>query len=242
MYAREINGEEHTLGVSGKLIMNALVMYDHQTMTLWSQFLGQGVKGLQKGVKLDIVPVTHTRWSAWREIHPQTLVLDKRGRYRSDSYASYYLDCSAGVLGVARPDERLDHKAMVVGVQVNGRAKAYPFQVLLDRPIVNDSVATEDILVFLERGTDTALVHDRTVEGRTLTFGPSPEGTGARALLVDVETGTRWLALTGLAVAGPLKGKVLERAPSHLSFWFAWNDWHPDTQLYEAPASPPAGR
>ena len=31
--------------MSGKLIMNALVMYDHQTDTLWSQFLGEGVKG-----------------------------------------------------------------------------------------------------------------------------------------------------------------------------------------------------
>ena len=25
--------------------MNALVMYDHQTDTLWSQFLGKSVKG-----------------------------------------------------------------------------------------------------------------------------------------------------------------------------------------------------
>ena len=77
MYAREIGGAEHTFGVSGKLIMNALVMYDHQTGTLWSQFLGQGVKDPQIGVMLESVPVTHTRWSAWRETHPDTLVLDK---------------------------------------------------------------------------------------------------------------------------------------------------------------------
>ena len=43
VYAREIEGVEHTFGVSGKLIINALVMYDHQTNTLWSQFLIQGV-------------------------------------------------------------------------------------------------------------------------------------------------------------------------------------------------------
>ena len=43
MYGREINGRVHTFGVSGKLIMNALVMYDHQTDTLWSQFLSRGV-------------------------------------------------------------------------------------------------------------------------------------------------------------------------------------------------------
>ena len=84
MYAREIDGEEHTFGVSGKLIMNALVMYDHQTRSLWSQFLGQAVEGPQQGVKLDFVPVVHTRWSLWRDAHPDTLVLDKASRYRSD--------------------------------------------------------------------------------------------------------------------------------------------------------------
>ena len=39
MYGCEVNRELHTFGVSGKLIMNALMMYDHQTRTLGSQFL-----------------------------------------------------------------------------------------------------------------------------------------------------------------------------------------------------------
>ena len=233
MYAREIGGAEHTFGVSGKLIMNALVMYGHQTGTLWSQFLGQGVKGPQIGVMLESVPVTHTRWSAWRETHPDTLVLDKGGRYQSDSYASYYRGRGAGVLGETRKDERLHHKSMVVGVDVDGHTKAYPFEALLDMPVLNDSFADQDILAFLERETDTALVYRREVDGRTLTFRPTPQGSGALSVLVDSETGSSWLALTGLAVDGPLKGKSLERAPSHLSFWFAWNDWNPDTELYQ---------
>ena len=100
-------------------------------------------------------------------------------------------------------------------------------------PVLNDSFADQDILVFLERETDTALVYRREVDGRTLTFKLSPKGSGALSVLVDSETGSDWLALTGLAVDGPLKGKILERAPSHLSFWFAWNDWNPDTELYQ---------
>ena len=43
MYARDIAGQELNFGVSGKLIMNALVMFDRQTETLWSQFLGEAV-------------------------------------------------------------------------------------------------------------------------------------------------------------------------------------------------------
>ena len=49
----------------------------------------------------------------------------------------------------------------------------------------------------------------------------------------DQQTGSTWQAITGRAVAGPLAGNALERLPSHYSFWFAWSDFHPDTELYE---------
>ena len=233
MYAREIDGEEHTFGVSGKLIMNALVMYDHQTRTLWSQFLGEAVKGELTGVKLDFIPVTHTTWSLWTEAHPDTLVLDKNGRYQFDTYDSYYRGGSAGVLGETSYDGRLERKALVVGVDIDGTAKAFPFQVLLEQPVVNDSVGSEDVLVYFDRSPDTALVYDRTVDGRSLSFTLADEGTGLQAVLVDNETGSKWMAFTGRAIEGELKGKTLDRSLSHLSFWFAWKDWNPDTELYE---------
>ena len=233
MYSRIVQGEEHTFGVSGKLIMNALVMYDHQTRSLWSQFLGRSVKGEFTGLSLDFVPVTHTTWSAWLDTHPDTLVLDKGGRYQRDTYDSYYRGNAAGVIVESQPDFRLHRKALVVGVDFDGSTKAYPFDDLQTVPTVNDTFGGQDILVFLERGTDTALVFDRAVDGELLTFEVHQEGPGTQALLRDLETGSTWMALTGVAVDGPLKGVVLERVPSFLSFWFAWSDWNPDTELFE---------
>ena len=232
MYAREIGRKEHTFGVSGKLIMNALVMYDHQTRTLWSQFLGTGVKGPQAGVELEFVPVIHTTWSLWVNAHPNTRVLDKGGRYAFDSYEFYYKDGKPGVIGEARKDPRLPRKALVVGVEVGDSTKAYPFHLLAEEGIVNDTVDGAGVLVYMDRPTETALAYDRRVDGKALTFRSSGDGEGAEATLIDDETGTTWIALTGLAVEGPLKGKRLERALSHLSFWFAWKDWNPETELY----------
>ncbi len=233
MYAREIDGREHTFGVSGKLIMNALVMYDHQTRTLWSQFLGSGVQGDLAGTELEFVPVTHTTWAAWKEAHPDTKVLDKGGRYRRDSYTSYYGSGSAGVLGEATKDDRLDRKDLVVRIDLDGNAKAYPFEELLRQPVINDMVGGRDIFIYMDRATETALAYSRVVDGRMLTFRLQNAGSGPQARLADDETGSSWIALTGVAIEGPLKGQVLERAPSHLSFWFAWKDWNPDTELYE---------
>jgi hypothetical protein len=235
VYVREIDGALHTFGVSGKLIMNALVMYDHQTRTLWSQFLGQGVEGPLAGTRLEFVPVNHTQWRLWRDAHPDTLVLDKGGRYQSDVYAGYYGSGAAGVLGEASRDGRLPSKELVVGVAVGGQTRAFPLGALKSRPVVNDSLAGEELLVFLERETDTAIVYRRVVEGDPLTFELYREGSGALSALVDAETGTKWAAMTGTAFEGPLKGVTLDRVDSHLSFWFAWKDWHPETSVLGEP-------
>jgi hypothetical protein len=238
VYGREIEGQVHTFGVSGKLIMNALVMYDHQTRTLWSQFLRKGVKGPLAGVELEFVPVTQTNWSLWRELHPDTLVLDKNGRYQRDSYASYYFDGSAGVIGETIKDNRLGRKELVLGIDVGEKTKAYPLAVLDGDVIINDSVGDRDILVYLDSSTGTALVYDRVVDGRAMSFQPEGEASGANAILVDKETGTRWMAFTGRAIEGELTGAILGRVVSHLSFWFAWTDWNPETELYGASRAP----
>ena len=232
MYSRTIGDEEHTFGVSGKLIMNALVMYDHQTRTLWSQFLRKGVEGELKGVELDVIPVTQTTWATWKELHPDTKVMSTGGLGRYDNYNGYYMSNRNGVIGQSFEDDRLNNKQLVVGVDFNGVTKAYPTATLLNNPVVNDDVGGQPALVYMDGPTGTALVFDRTVDGRTLTFSIDGEENGIQTKLVDEETGTIWSAFSGLAVKGELSGTRLERLPSHLSFWFAWTDWYRDTELY----------
>ena len=52
--------------------------------------------------------------------------MDKKGGYRSDGYSSYYTDGRTGILGQKENDPRLFAKDLVVGVIINGQAKAYP--------------------------------------------------------------------------------------------------------------------
>ena len=229
MYSREINGQLHTFGVSGKLIMNVLVMYDHQTRTLWSQFLSRGVEGELEGVALDVIPATQTTWGAWKQLHPDTKFLDL---FRSDPYDQYYVDSRPGVIGERNTDDRLSTKDLVVGVNFDGTPKAYPLDELQSQPALNDSVAGRDALIYFDNPSGTALVYDRSVDGRSLNFKMDPDTSGVLTTLVDEETGSRWMAFTGLAVEGELKGRQLQRIPSHLSFWFAWTDWNPKTELF----------
>lgn len=229
MYAREIGGQEYSFGVSGKLIRNVLVMYDRQTESYWSQLLGEAVEGEMKGTKLGFLPSWMMTWEAWKELHPDTLALEK-GRFGSsqDTYESYYRSGAAGVIGETITDDRLYTKEFVVGVELEDFAIAYPFGALNEEPIINDTVAGNNLLVVFDRDTAAAAVFERNVTGRTLTFDNTPE----RLTLIDAETGSLWDALTGLATAGPLEGTSLRRVKSTTSFWFGWKDFHPETAVY----------
>ena len=212
--------------------MNALVMYDHQTKSLWSQFLGQAVRGEFEGTKLEFVPALMTEWATWLELHPDTKALDKGGRMAYDPYTSYYRSGQAGVLGETVRDDRLPTKEFVIGLENDGEAIAYPYRVLSETPVINDTFQDVPIVVVLDPESVTGVVFHREVEGQILTFEVAEDqGTGSLEI-VDQETGSRWVALTGKAVEGPLVGGELQRFRAHLAFWFSWKDYYPHTEVY----------
>lgn len=230
MYAREIEGQVYSFGVSGKLIMNVLVMYDRQTDSLWSQLLGEAVEGPMTGAKLEFVPAEQTTWEDWVGRHPHSRVLVKGYRGARDSYSSYYLSSSAGVLGETRIDERLYVKEFVIGVEHEGEAVAYPYRLLSETPVVNDQVGDLPVVVIFNPRTAAGLVYTRSVDGRALTFEAEGEDH-----LRDLETGSLWDLHTGRALSGPAEAGQLTRVKSTSSFWFGWKDWHPATRVYEEP-------
>jgi hypothetical protein len=227
VYSRIIDGEEYTFGVSGKLIMNVLVMYDRQTGTLWSQLLGEAVEGELQGTKLEFLPSLQTTWADWKAQNPDTLALRKGYFGARDPYDSYYASGRAGVIGESTQDDRLYVKEFVVGVEINNEPVAFPFSLLNDEPVVNYEVGGEPVLVVFNAETGTGVVYEREVDGQLLTFS-RVEGT----IIMDAETGTEWNGLTGEALEGQLAGSTLSRVKSTSSFWFGWKDWYPDSEIY----------
>jgi hypothetical protein len=181
---------------------------------------------------LEIVPSVQTTWQQWLQLHPDTLVLDKRGGYQFDSYEGYYAGSSAGILGESNKDDRLPRKELVLGAVHNGAAKAYPFGAITDQRVINDSFGGDDVVITFDGGSETGAIFKRTVDGRPLTFRDGGVNDLGVMLIKDQETGSTWQAFTGQAIEGPMAGKTLEKLPSHYSFWFAWSDFHPATELF----------
>jgi hypothetical protein len=212
--------------------MNGLVMYDHQTDSLWSQVTGSSISGDFENTSLRHLAALQTTWAAWVGEHPETLVLDKSGSrmYESDPYASYYKNDSAGLFGESNIDTRVGPKEFVAGLKIGHTAKAYPFRELAKTPVVNDIAGSRSIVVVFDSDAETAIVFNRKVNGNVLRFRAGD--TSDSEFFIDSGTGSKWSKRSGKAVEGPLENYQLEQVPSTTLFWFAWSDFHPDTDVY----------
>lgn len=169
-FARAVQGKERSFGVSGLLYNSDVLLYDRESGSLWSQILGKAVTGAAKGTKLEIVPTAHTSWEDWVARHPRTLVLsDDTGfarDYSRDPYAGY--DANPVILfPVANSSSRFDTKEVVLGLELDGRYKAYPFAELdkIEGELV-DRIAGREVRIVYDPKHRTA--HVRDMSGREL--------------------------------------------------------------------------
>jgi len=95
--------------------------------------------------------------------------------------------------------------------------------------VLNDTFEGLDIVVAFDRSKGTTAIFDRTVDGELLTFSEGPESRE----MIDDDPGTVWSKLTGIAVDGVLAGRRLKPVLFFNSFWFAWSDFYPNTELFE---------
>ena len=211
-------------------------MYDRETNSRWSQFLGRAVDGPKRDAELTFVSSVIVSWGAWKAEHPDTLFLDTGSSGRPyDTYEEYYLDPDLiGAYGETNPDRRFDRKDIVLGVAIDYQARAYALGDLFRRKVINDNLGETSVAAVFDERSGLAAVFERTVADRSLTLGQGDEPLQ----MIDEETNSVWNKLDGVAIAGPLKGERLTMIPSFQLFWFAWSDFYPDTTVYRPPQSP----
>ncbi len=149
MYSRNVGEKELSFGVSGMLYKANVLMYDHQSESLWSQVKNQAVTGPMTGTGLRVLPSTLTTWEKWRKKHPKTMVLSlKTGyarNYSRDPYADYYRS-RRGMFGFFKElVSDYPGKELVAGVVLNGAAKAYPLAELRKTKRLSDTLGGQKL-------------------------------------------------------------------------------------------------
>ena len=185
--------------------MRAMTWWDHKTESVWSQPWGTAIRGPLEGTRLSQIPAGIVPWAAWQAEHPETLVLDLPG-YGGRRFSSDF----------------------VIGIALGEHAKAYPFEITSEEAVVNDQVGEFPILLLVDAETKAVHAFLRKAMDADLVFALQ-EGR-----LVDLQTGSIWDATKGIAIDGALRGEVLQKVPYITSFDWAWEDFYPHTEFFQA--------
>ena len=121
---------------------------------------------------------------------------------------------------------------LVVGVEIDGQARAYPLQFIGYHHQVRDTVAGRPILVTYCTVCRTGRVFDPRVRGHAETF----RLVGMdhfNAMLEDRSTGSWWRQANGEAVVGPRKGDRLAELPSQQVTLARWLSMHPHSLVMQ---------
>jgi len=245
-YDRRVNDEVLDFGVSGLLRNSDMVMFDRQTDSWWQQLTGIGLVGDYAEVVLEFVPSQVISFGQFSERYPDGLVMSRdTGHSRSygrNPYEGYDSGSMRPFLFNGEIDDRLDSGvAHVLATDINDMAKAYPFDLIREDGVVNDTIGDTSIVIFYQSGVATALgesiidnardigtagMYDATVGGQTLTFTSNEDGT-----FTDDQTSSTWNGF-GEAIEGELVGTELEWIHAFPHFWFAWAAFYPETDVY----------
>lgn len=122
-----------------------------------------------------------------------------------------------------------DEDGLVIGVEVNGERRAYPFQVLVWHEIVNDVIQGKPMIITYCPLCGTAIAFEREINGEIYEFGVSGLLYNSDLLMYDRTTDSLWSQITGEAVAGELTLTQLPFYPSEIMTWSDWKETYPDS-------------
>ncbi len=131
--------------------------------------------------------------------------------------------------------EYLHSDDLVLGVVINGEARAYPHNIGWWHEIVNDKIGNRAISVTFCPLTGTGLVFDATDEGgRQFQLGVSGLLFNTNLIMYDRRDGTTlYPQMAFKAVSGARKGDLLELLPVIETTWATWKKLYPRTRVIE---------
>lgn len=127
---------------------------------------------------------------------------------------------------------KIDPRKLIIGVYINGEAKAYPVQLIGYHHQVRDTVGGTPVMVTYCTVCRTGRVYSPIVHGKLETF----RLVGMdhfNAMFEDVTTKSWWQQATGTAISGPLKGTTLPEIPSQQMTLASWLEAHPTSLVMQ---------
>ncbi|MBO9562029.1 MAG: DUF3179 domain-containing protein [Niastella sp.] len=226
VFSPVVDGRLETFRLVGMDHFNAM-FEDAATKSWWRQATGVAVAGPSKGKKLTEIPSTQLSLKAWLQEYPGAVVF--QGDTAFNKQYEHLAAFDNGTIGSGlekRDSGSWQMKSWIVGMVQGEQAKAYDWNELVDKKIIQDSLPGLPVLLVLEKDNASFHVWNRRVKDNTLQFA-----THNINYLKDLNTLSVW-DMTGLCIDGPFKGEQLLPLQAYQEFWHSWSTFHPGTAKF----------
>jgi hypothetical protein len=129
-------------------------------------------------------------------------------------------------------NSKIDTNKLVIGVEINGEAKAYPIQIIGYHHQVRDTIGNTPVIVTYCTVCRTGRAFSPIINGKNESF----RLVGMdhfNAMFEDSTTKSWWRQATGMAIAGPLKGSSLNEIPSKQLTLATWLREYPNSTVLQ---------
>ncbi|MGA7357844.1 MAG: DUF3179 domain-containing (seleno)protein, partial [Candidatus Sulfotelmatobacter sp.] len=169
---------------------------------------------------------------------PSGQVLAPVAKYTKEYDSNWEPDVAKLPVVISFPGTELKSHDVVIGLTIDGAARAYPWETFAKQSPVLDRVNGTPLLLVLGPDGKSFRVFLRRIDGHDAEFflqansSADPAAENKEWTLLDTTTGSQW-NFQGCATSGPAQGKCLARIPALKDYWFDWRNYHSDTMVYK---------
>jgi len=210
-----VDGKPENFRLVGMDHFNAM-FEDETTGSWWRQANGQAITGSLKGSTLPELESNQFNLRTFFAVYPdgKVMALEQKFKNSYDTVGRY--EKGKGRSSLTRTDSlSWKDKSWVVGIDLDGEAKAFDWLDLKKERVINDKVGDTPVVVVLA-GDDQSFVAFKRHEERFILRNDSLIGTNNRYDLLGRSA----------------DGSKLPMIKAYQEFWHSWNTFHPYTEKY----------
>ena len=119
----------------------------------------------------------------------------------------------------------------VISLEIDGDARAYPYQILMWHEIVNDTIGGTPIVVTYCPLCNSAVVFDRRFDGKVLEFGTTGKLRKSNLIMYDRQTESWWQQFVGRGIVGQYTRRKLKTFPARIEAFGKFKARHSDGKV-----------
>ena len=212
-----VDGKSENFRLVGMDHFNAM-FEDETTKSWWRQATGEAIMGPLKGRVLPEFESSQLTLGKFFSLHPFGKVMHAEDRSKESYDSLGRFESGRSTSNLTRTDSiSWKAKSWVVGVEINGKAKAYDWIQLKEAKIVHDQVDGTPIVIAIASDGQSFAAFERNSDDRFMIRNDSLVTTHGKY---------------DFAGRGA-DGNNLDAVKSYQEFWHSWKTFHPETEIYK---------